>query len=162
MPHENREAKSEGTAGKEEDEQMVRVVEKVRVAEQADALWQEIGKFGAVGQWHPMLARVDSQGEGAGCLRTAEGRDGSRQTERLLEAEPKRHFYRYRMESTAMPVRGYRAELRVEDNRDGTSTIVWSAEFQPTADDSRTIEGIRRFLKAGLDNIGDRHAKASA
>jgi hypothetical protein len=82
-----------------------------------------------------MLAKVESEGEREGCLRTAEARDGSRQTERLLETAPDRHFYRYRMESTPMPVRDYLAELRVEDNRDGTSTVVWAAEFQSTTDD---------------------------
>jgi hypothetical protein len=37
----------------------------------ADALWREIGSFRAVGEWHPMLARVEANGEAPGALRTA-------------------------------------------------------------------------------------------
>jgi hypothetical protein len=132
---------------------MTRVVEKVRIAKAADALWQEIGSFGAVGRWYPMLSRVETTGERDGCLRTAEGRDGSRQTERLIKALPGRRSYCYRMEQTALPVRDYTAELRVDDNSDNTSTVVWSADFEPVSDDTKTIEGIREFLKAGLNNI---------
>jgi hypothetical protein len=50
-----------------------------------------------------------------------------------------------------MPVRDYVAGLRVEDNGDGTSTVVWSAEFEPTSTSFRTIEEIGEFPKSGLD-----------
>lgn len=136
---------------------MARLVETARVAEKPDILWKDIGPFGAVGQWHPFLSKVDSEGERPGALRSAEGKDGSRQVERLLEANPMQHRYRYRMEKTAMPLRGYTAELRIEDNLDGTSTVVWSAEFAPTSDDTETIDRVRAFLKAGLDNIATRY-----
>ena len=136
---------------------MVSIIETVRVAEPPDALWANIGRFGAVGQWHPMLSRVDSEGEHAGSLRMAEGSDGSRQVERLLEAAPERHAYRYRLESTPMPVRDYTAEFRVDSNEDGTSTVVWSAQFEPLSDDPATTETIKAFLKAGVDNIAALH-----
>lgn len=138
---------------------MTRVVETTRITERPDALWTDIGRFGAVGQWYPLLSKVESEGERAGALRTAEGTDGDRQIERLLEAAPARHSYRYRMEKTAMPVRDYTAELRVNDNHDGSSTVVWSAEFEPTSDEARTVENVRNFLKAGLDNIAKLHGR---
>jgi hypothetical protein len=49
-------------------------------------LWQEIGSFQGVGAWHPMLAAVDGDGEQPGAVRTATGKDGSEQVERLVEA----------------------------------------------------------------------------
>lgn len=137
---------------------MTSLVEKTRVAEGAETLWRMIGTFGGVGEWHPMLAKVTSEGEQRGSLRIAESRDGSRQTERLLEMLPGHHAYRYRMEKTAMPVRDYIAELKVEDNGDETSAVIWSADFEPTADNAKTVEAIRGFLRAGLDNIGARRA----
>lgn len=78
-----------------------------------------------------------------------------------LGAAPGRHLYRHRMEKTEMPVRDYAAELRVEDNRDGTSTVVWSPEFEPMLDDAKTFDGVRSFMKAGLDNIACLYGKAS-
>ncbi|WP_407183708.1 SRPBCC family protein [Bradyrhizobium centrosematis] len=133
---------------------MTKIIETVRVPKQADALWQQIGGFGSVGQWHPVLARLDSEGEHEGCRRTAEAKDGSQQTERLLEMDVRRHFYRYHIESTKMPIRDYVAEFRIKNNGDKTSTVVWSAEFEPTADSAETVGIVRGFLRAGLDNIG--------
>ena len=43
---------------------MTKIVETVRIAEDPDTLWREIGEFGAVGHWHPMLAKVDSEAIG--------------------------------------------------------------------------------------------------
>lgn len=138
---------------------MTRIVEMTRIAEAPDALWKGIGPFGAVGQWHPLLSKVESEGEHPGALRAAEGKDGSRQIERLIEAAPEQHLYRYQMEKTAMPVRDYTAEFRVDDNHDGSSTVLWSVEFEPTSNDARTVESIRSFLKAGLDNIATSYGK---
>jgi hypothetical protein len=90
---------------------MPRITETVQLGENADLVWQQIGRFGSVGRWHPMLSKVEADGEGAGALRTAEGKDGSRQVERLLSVAPEQHAYRYTMVTTPMPVRDYVAEL---------------------------------------------------
>ena len=141
---------------------MTRIIESVRVAQRPGALWREIGGFGAVGQWHPLLARVATDGESAGSRRTAEGQDGSRQIERLLEASPEKHFYRYRMESGGMPVRDYVGELRIEDDGDSGSTVVWEAEFEPAGggDERQIAESVHGFLKAGLDQLERMHRPA--
>lgn len=133
-----------------------RIIESVRVAEAPEALWHEIGGFGAVGKWHPLLARVDCEGERTGCRRTAEGQDGSRQVERLLEASSDGHFYRYTMESTGMPVRDYVGELRVENDGDSGSTVVWSAEFEPASDNERQVEPRGWRVEAGAATRGSR------
>lgn len=67
---------------------MTRIVETTRIAEGPDALWKDIGPFRAVGEWHPLLSRVEGEGEHPGALRAAEGKDGSRQIERLIETAP--------------------------------------------------------------------------
>jgi hypothetical protein len=133
---------------------MVSIIETTRIAQPPDTLWKAIGRFGAVGDWHPMLSKVESEGEHQGSLRMAEGKDGSRQIERLLESIPQRHLYRYQIEATPMPLRTYVAEFRIDAADDGASTVVWSAEFEPLPDAGETVKTIRGFLKAGLDNIG--------
>jgi hypothetical protein len=137
----------------------MKIVETARVGAPAAGRWRDIGGFGAIGDWHPMLAKVTSEGEAEDSLRFAETRGGARQTERLIKGDPGQHFYRYRMESSPMPVRDYIGELRVEDNGDGTSTVVWSAEFEPTLSGFRTVEEIRDFLKVGLQSIADLHRR---
>jgi hypothetical protein len=142
---------------------MPQIVESVLIAENSADLWDEIGAFGAVARWHPMLAKVESEGDREGCKRVAEGRDGSRQTERLIEFAPKQHFYRYRMEATAMPVDDYVGELRIEDCADHTSRVVWSAKFKlRSARAADATDTVRSFLKAGLDNIASTHRRPRA
>lgn len=139
-----------------------RIIESVRVAAAPGALWREIGGFGAVGAWHPLLARVDCEGESPGARRSAEGQDGSRQIERLLEASAEGHFYRYRMESTGMPVRNYEGELRVENADASASTVVWSAEFEPVGEEHQVAQSVHSFLKTGLDNLERMHRGADS
>jgi mxaD protein len=140
---------------------MPEIVESVHIADDARDLWCQIGEFGAVGRWHPMLAKVECEGDRAGCRRVAETRDGSRQTERLLEFAREQHFYRYRMESTVLPVHNYIGEFRFEDCADQTSNVVWSARFDLTsADASDAVEGVRSFMKAGLDHLASLHSSA--
>ena len=128
----------------------------------ADSLWREIGGFGAVAQWHPMLDQVDCEGDGPGARRTARAKDGSRQVERLNKTDPRKHFYRYSIEQSSLPVRNYTAELRVYDNGNGSSTVTWLADFD-VADKHRaeTVRIVEGFLKAGVDNLKKRHAQPS-
>jgi hypothetical protein len=141
---------------------MPQIIESVRIAAESEDLWREIGAFNAVGQWHPMLAKVESEGNRAGCKRIAEARDGSRQVERLIEFAPDQHFYRYEMEFTAMPVRHYVGEFRIEDCPDRTSNVIWSAHFAlKSADAAGATETVRSFLKAGLDHLADMHGGAA-
>ena len=142
---------------------MPQIVESVLIAESSADLWDEIGAFGAVARWHPMLAKVESEGDREGCKRVAESRDGSRQTERLIEFAPKQHFYRYRMEATTMPVDDYIGELRIEDCAGQTSRVVWSAKFKlRSAKAADATDIVRSFLKAGLDNIASTHRRPRA
>ena len=45
---------------------MQQVAERIHIAKDPDVLWQQIGKFASVGEWHPMLIRLDSDGEHEG------------------------------------------------------------------------------------------------
>lgn len=125
-----------------------------------ESLWQTIGSFQGVGDWHPMLSQVEGQGETPGATRTATAKDGTQQVERLQEIDPAQHFYRYTMESTAMPVTNYVAEFRIQDQGDGTSTVHWSADFQTTSggDDQQAVDMVQGFLAAGLDELERRHS----
>jgi hypothetical protein len=127
-----------------------------RIATDATTLWDGIGSFRSVGDWHPMLDRVVAEGEEPGAVRTAYS-PGGEQVERLLEVGPLRH--RYTMESTPLPVSGYVAELRVVDDGDGSSTVSWSADFDATSDDALGM--VQGFLEAGVAAIADRFGRST-
>lgn len=108
---------------------MPQFVETAHLSAGADALWQQIGGFGAIGDWHPMLENIESEGDHAGAIRTTHATDGSTQIERLLRFDDREHVYQHEMESTLMPDRNYAGEFRVDDNGDGTSIVKWSVGF---------------------------------
>lgn len=138
---------------------MPHVEETAEVAVSADRLWHAIGSFQGVGEWHPMLAEVAGDGEQPGAIRTAVGEDGSEQVERLQEVDPADRRYRYTMESSAMPVRDYRAELEVQANGDAASSVRWTADFETTAADrDDTVRMVRGFLAAGVRSLQERYA----
>jgi len=60
---------------------MPNVIQTVCLPVEAERLWRDIGSFGAVGNWHPMLSAVDSQGDVAGAIRTTHSQDGSTHVE---------------------------------------------------------------------------------
>jgi hypothetical protein len=125
------------------------------IAAQPDAVWQLVGFFGNIGYWHPMVDRVDCDGEHVGARRTIYVKDGSIQVERLKSARPEERWYCYVIELSSMPVHNYFGELRVEDNGDNTSTVVWSADFEvaaATGSDFATIV-VEGFFKAPLDQL---------
>lgn len=123
-----------------------------------DTLWELIGTFQGVGAWHPMLTTVEGDGEMPGATRTATTADGSQQVERLQHVDPAEHLYSYVMESTAMPVADYVAELSAESTHNGATRVRWSADFEVTSGDAaQAIDMVQGFLEAGLANLRDRY-----
>jgi mxaD protein len=136
---------------------MPRITETATIGLHPQTLWNEIGAFGSVGDWHPLLSSVEVLGEGTGAMRIAHAKEGAEQMERLQTLDPERRLYRYTMEKTSMPVRDYRGEFRIESAGDAASLVVWSARFELTADgDGRTVESVRHFLHAGTESLKHR------
>ena len=140
---------------------MPRITATATIGLDPKTLWDEIGAFGSVGDWHPLLNSVAVFGEGTGAMRIARPKEGAAQAERLQALDPERHLYRYTMEETSMPVRDYTGEFRIDPAGDAASTVVWSAQFELTPDgDGKTVESVRHFLRAGTESLrrrfGDR------
>jgi hypothetical protein len=133
---------------------MPEITETADIPVNTATVWQEIGGFGAVGDWHPMLERLDISTEGSRATRIARGKDGSKQVERLTQLNPSQHVYEYTMERSALPVRDYVGRFRVEPVGSDASRVIWSAQFELTdGGDGKTIEAVRQFLHAGTESI---------
>ncbi len=109
---------------------MTKIVESVHIGEPAGEVWEQLGRFGSIGDWHGLMAKVTSEGEEVGSARRIETIESATFVERLTEMSSAPFFYRYRVETSPMHVRDSVGELRVDDNGDGTSTVVWSADFE--------------------------------
>jgi mxaD protein len=136
---------------------MPRITETATIGLDPHTLWNEIGAFGDVGRWHPLLSSVKVVGQGSGAMRIARAKEGALQAERLQIIDPERRLYRYTMEITSMPVRDYTGEFRIDSADGDASTVVWSAQFELTPDgDGRTVESVRRFLHAGTESLREK------
>lgn len=133
-----------------------------RVAVDADTLWRAIGSFQGVGDWHPLLDRVEGEGERPGAIRTAFTAEGQQQVECLREVDAGERRYRYTMESSPLPVADYSAELRVDSDRGDTSTVRWAADFVvTTGDEADAVAMVEGFLQAGVAAVADRYGRSA-
>ena len=140
---------------------MLHITESVDIPASAQRLWNEIGGFDRVGDWHPWLERLETRAGERGSIRIADGKDGSRQIERLTNLDPQRHSYEYTIQRSSMPVCQYRGQFRVEPAGPAGSRVIWSARFELTdAGDGRTIEAVRHFLHAGMESLRARYGAA--
>ncbi len=133
---------------------MATVQEVAEIKIDADTLWNDVGDFGSVPRWHPLVSSMSVSEEPAGRVRAMRFKDGGEQLERLQAADAVHRVYRYAVERTGVPVRDYTAEFRVETLDPHTSRIVWEAQFTPIdQDDDRTVERVREFLHEGASSI---------
>ena len=123
---------------------MPSIEETARLSPSPDEAWRRFGGFGDVGDWHPMLQSVESEGNHAGARRIAHASNGGTQVERLTKYNPWR--------GAIMPVEDYAAEFTIEG--DGGIIVRWSAHFEVSDEnDGETVQSVRHFLRAGLDGL---------
>src|SRR3954468_18858393 len=104
---------------------MREIKETAEIKVDTDTLWKEVGGFGAVGDWHPMLQRVDIAADGSEATRIAHGKDGSEQVERLTHIDPSKHVYQYTMERSALPVCNYVGRFQLEPVGADATRVIW-------------------------------------
>lgn len=124
------------------------------LAAHPDHLWQAIGGFGAIADWHPAVEKAELTGETKGSVRTLHLVGGGTITERLEEVSPQERVYRYSITDSPLPVANYAAEIRVKDNGDNTSTVEWSSEFDAKGvGDNEALKTVQGIYQAGFDNL---------
>jgi hypothetical protein len=98
-----------------------------------EALWQLVGDFNNVSQWHPDV--VDSRielgsGKDAHPIRAIHLRDGTPLKEKLLAISNTDHSYTYSVIESPLPLRNHRSTVRF-DRLSGTQTrVTWTADFE--------------------------------
>jgi len=133
---------------------MAKVRMETKLAASPELLWKTIGGFNALPAWHPGVSKSESTGETRGSTRTLSLVGGGSIVERLEEVSPTERVYRYSIVSGPLPVADYAAEIRVIDNKDGTSTVEWSSQFEPkNVAEPDAIKAIQGVYQAGFDNL---------
>lgn len=119
----------------------------------ADQVWQFIGRFSALPDWHPGVEKAELEEEGQ--VRKLSLVGGGTIVERLERIDDKERVYSYSIENSPLPVANYKSTIRVRDEGDGKRTVVeWSSEFTPSgASEQDAVKAVQDMYKAGLDNL---------
>ncbi len=120
----------------------------------AETVWQLIGGFDALPDWHPGMtkSRVDGQGEGS--IRTLELAMGGTIEERLDHLDDAARTYSYSIVRGPRSMAGYSATLTARDRDGGGCTIQWDGSFEPAGvSESEAVKIVETVYQAGFDNL---------
>ena len=119
----------------------------------AETVWELIGDFNALADWHPAVER--SELEEGGHVRRLSLVGGGSIVERLERLDNDSFRYRYSIIDSPLPVADYVAELRVEKDASGDGCEVqWSSEFNASGASVADAEkAITDIYNAGFENL---------
>ena len=117
-----------------------------------DSLWEAIGAFGKLADWHPAIET--STLEDGGQKRRLALVGGGEIVEELTVLNKDEHLYEYSILSSPLPVANYKATLKLEPAGDGRTRVVWSSSFDAAgAADNDAIATIQGIYQAGFDSL---------
>ncbi len=119
----------------------------------AAQLWDFIGKFNGLPDWHPSVEKSVLEQEGE--VRRLELVGGGTIIERLEKLDDKERVYSYSVVDSPLPVANYTATIRVRDEDDGKRSVVeWSSEFKPAGvPETDAMKAIQDLYTAGFENL---------
>lgn len=128
--------------------------QRIEVSESAQSVWEKIGDFCAIEQWHAAVVNCEISEEGGDTYRTLTLPDGATIKEKHLGAGSTDTSYKYAIIESPLPVKDYVATFEVSVDDDGGAGIKWSADFMAEGvadnDAKDVIDGI---FTAGMDGI---------
>jgi len=131
---------------------MAKVTMQSPVNMNADDVWELLGKFNALPDWHPAV--TSSKLEDGGRIRRLSLFGGGEIVERLEQIEDGDRLYRYSLISGPLPVANYTATLRVKEDRKGNAVIEWSSEFDPSgATEADATAAVQEIYKMGFESL---------
>jgi hypothetical protein len=132
---------------------MTKVSVTTRVPIAPEKVWDIIGQFNSLPEWHPGFEK--SELEEGGKVRRLTLVGGGTIVERLERIDDNEQIYRYSILESPLPFTNYVGEIHVKPDEDGSGCAVeWSSEFDPkdaTAKDVTDL--VQGFYQAGFDNL---------
>lgn len=120
----------------------------------AAMVWNLIGGFDALPDWHPAIEKSVIEKDGGSTMRHLSLVGGGTIVERLDRVEESERLYSYSILSGPLPVANYTATIRVRENDKGGCTVEWSSEFDPSgAPESDAAMAIRGVYEAGFESL---------
>ncbi len=130
---------------------MAKVSSSVHIDVPVEKVWEMIGSFNSLADWHPAVEKSELA-EG-GKVRKLSLAGGGTIVERLQQHDDNNYTYSYAIEDSPLPVANYVSQLKVVRDGEGCK-VEWGSEFTPAgaseADAIKTMQGI---YQAGFDNL---------
>ena len=112
-------------------------------SQSVDAVWQKIGDFCGIANWHPAVAKCELSTDKKERTLTLKG--GGTIVERLVRWSDKTHSYTYKIMSSPLPVDHYVSTIHVAPAKSG-AVISWrghyTAKGASDADAKKAIDGV--------------------
>ena len=124
-----------------------------KIGVSAERLWDMVGGFHSISDWHPAIEKCDIEEDGKTTLRRLTLAGGGEIVERLEQSDDERS-YSYSILSSPLPIDNYQSTIRVHEDEDGNAIVDWSSEFDCAgAPETEAIEIIEGIYSAGFDNL---------
>ena len=121
----------------------------------AKQVWDLIGSFNALPNWHPIVERseVKEDKPTRTTTRTLHLVGGGTVVEKLTAMDDDEKVYSYEILESPLPVKGYKATLRVHEDGTG-SKVEWSSDFEAVgASNDDAVKAIQDIYDAGFENL---------
>ena len=111
-----------------------------------DAVWQKVGDFCGIGQWHPAIAKCELSTDKKERTLTLKG--GGTIVEHLVRWSDKMHSYTYKIVSGPLPVEHYESTIHVSAAKSGSGSVIsWRGHYSAKsgtsdADAKKAIDGV--------------------
>ncbi len=137
-------------------------VDETKTEAERKALWEKVGGWCAIKDWHPAIANCEEKKEGNDTFRTLTLKDGGKIEEKLVDTGTT--SYRYVILSSPLPVKNYEAQFSVTPDDDDLDEInvVWSATYDAAdgIDDKESRKTMDGIFQAGIDSIKAKYGTA--
>ena len=100
----------------------------------AKKLWDMIGGFHAISDWHPAIEKCDIEEDGNVTLRRLHLVGGGEIVERLEQSDDDERSYSYSIISSPLPLSNYNSTIRVLEGDDGNPVPATSEGFASLPD----------------------------
>ncbi|AMB43983.1 SRPBCC family protein [Methylobacterium sp. AMS5] len=132
------------------------VTKTATVAASPDKVWNTIGGFCGIGDWHPVVEKCALSKTGGKEERTLSLKGGGTIVEQEQSRDDKKMDYTYTILSGPLPVEDYKSTIMVEKDGSG-SKVTWTGNFKAKgAPDDKAKEAIAGVYEAGLKGIADK------
>ena len=130
------------------------VTRNVTIDKPVEVVWEKIGGWCAIAEWHPAIVKCNEQRDDENLRRLLTLDGGGEIIERLIgENEVS---YSYAIEKSPLPFKNYEATISVEpDEKDDEKTLViWTSSFDADGKPDKEVEDIvAGIYEGGLSNI---------